>query len=621
MNRRGSAGVALVLGMSVALPTGAFARMEATPAFDGCTRTVDPSWSVARVWDEAILDAIRRDFPAPTVHARNLFHLSAGMYDAWAAFDPIADGYFVAEDHAATDVQAAREEAMSFAAYRILRHRYATSMNAAETLAQLDATMTALCYPVNVTATAGDRPAELGNRIAATILAFGLTDGSNEEEGYRSPDYVPVNLPLIVNRPEIEMVDPNRWQPLALEFQETQNGQALPDAVQSVVTPHWGHVASFGLMANPAGLPLDPGAPPRLGDPETEAAWKATAVDIIRRSAALDPSDGVLVDISPASTGDNRLGLDDGTGYSVNPATGEPYAPQLVPLADHARALSEYWADGPKSETPPGHWNKIANQVADTPGFAHRIGGQGPLVDRLEWDVKTYFALNGALHDAAVAAWGAKGHYDTARPISMIRYMASKGQSTNRRLPSYHAEGLPLVKGLIEAVTRESSRPGRRHEALREHVGEVAIKAWRGNPADPETETAGVGWILATTWVPYMKPTFVSPAFPGYVSGHSTFSRAAAEVLTSLTGSAFFPGGLWEWAVAPGALEVEAGPSVEIRLQAATYYDAADQAGISRLWGGIHPGIDDGPGRLTGSQCGKIAWSLAQTYFMGSARA
>ena len=66
-----------------------------------CTRDTDPGKSVARLWDEALLDAIRRDFPAPTVHARNLYHVSAAMWDAWAAFDPDADGVFVTEkaDH------------------------------------------------------------------------------------------------------------------------------------------------------------------------------------------------------------------------------------------------------------------------------------------------------------------------------------------------------------------------------------------------------------------------------------------------------------------------------------------------------------------------------------------
>ena len=94
-------------------------------------------------------------------------------------------------------------------------------------------------------------------------------------------------------------------------------------------------------------------------------------------------------------------------------------------------------------------------------------------------------------------------------------------------------------------------------------------------------------------WVPYQRPTFVTPAFPGYVSGHSTFSRAAAEVLTSLTGSEYFPGGLGTWTIPAGALEFEAGPTTDIPLQWATYYDAADQAGLSRIYGGIHPPVDD----------------------------
>ena len=98
---------------------------------------------------------------------------------------------------------------------------------------------------------------------------------------------------------------------------------------------------------------------------------------------------------------------------------------------DFARVFAEYWADGPKSETPPGHWNVIANEVADSPGFERRLGGTGAALDPLEWDVKMYFALNGAVHDAAIAAWGLKGFYDWARPISMIRYMGGMGQSSD----------------------------------------------------------------------------------------------------------------------------------------------------------------------------------------------
>ena len=140
-----------------------------------------------------------------------------------------------------------------------------------------------------------------------------------------------------------------------------------------------------------------------------------------------------------------------------------------------------------------------------------------------------------------------------------------------------------------------------------------------GNPEDPETQTSGVGWILATQWVPYQRSTFVTPAFPGYVSGHSTFSRAAAEVMTELTGSQYFPGGLAEWTIEAGELIHEEGPTEDLTLQAASYYDAADQAGLSRIYGGIHPGVDDVNGRRTGSICGLDAWVLAVTYFDGSA--
>jgi hypothetical protein len=622
MRRSVAACAAVVVATVSVLPTAGIAADADRPgSVVGCAPAARVGWSVARAWDEVLLDAIRRDFPAPGVHARNLFHTSAGMYDAWAAYDPIADGYFVDEHHTATDVQAAREQAISFAAYRILVHRYGTSIAGEEDLREFDALMASLCLDPAYTGMTGADPASLGNRIAAAIIAFGETDGSLEAQGYTSPTYVPVNEPLIVTKPGAKMADPNRWQPLALDFQETQNGQALPDKVQTFVGPFWGHVASFGLMTNEQGLPLDPGKPPALGkDKALDQAYKRQAVDVIRKSGMLDPRDGVTIDISPASMGNSHLGTNDGEGYSINPVTGEPYAPVIVPRADYARALAEFWADGPQSETPPGHWNVVANAVGDAIGEDLRIGGTGPVVDRLEWDVKTYFALNGAVHDAAVAAWGAKGYYDTARPISMIRYMAGQGQSTSRRLPRYSPRGLPLVPGVVELITPYTVRKGGKFEHLKRHVGKLAIKAWAGNPADPTAQIGGVEWQLATEWVPYQKPTFVTPAFSGYVSGHSTFSRAAAEVMTAMTGSAFFPGGVGQFTVPAGSLDFELGPTVDVPLQWATYYDAADQAGLSRLYGGIHISADDLAGRVTGSQCGKIAWRLASSYFLGDAR-
>ncbi len=577
-----------------------------------------PGWSVARRWDEAVLNAIRRALPAPTLHARNLFHLSAAMWDAWAAYDPDAAGSFVHEKHTAEEVEAAREEAISYAAYRVLHHRYQSAVGATDSLLEFERLMQDLCYPTDVTTTEGDSPAALGNRIGAAVVEAGLADGSNEAEGYAS-DYAPLNAPLKVTaHGPLRMEDPNRWQPLQLEQAVSQNGIPIDDTVQQFLGPRWGFVAGFALPdPGEHGVPMDPGPPPRIGR-GADDDFKAAAVEVIDKSAQLDPAAGVTIDISPGALGANPLGTNDGTGHATNPVTGQPYAPNVVNLGDFTRALTEFWADGPRSETPPGHWNVVANAASDSPGFELRIGGAGPEVDRLEWDVKLYLALNGAVHDAAVAAWGAKGYYDSARPISMIRYMGGLGQSSDPAGPSYDPRGLPLVDGLVEVITDRTTDPGGRHEPLAGHEGEMAIRAWAGNPEDPETQTSGAAWILATEWVPYQQPTFVTPAFAGYVSGHSTFSRAAAEVLTAFTGSEYFPGGLSQWTIPAGELEVEYGPTTDVTLQWATYYDAADQAGISRLYGGIHIAADDFAGRRIGSECGKAAWTRAQRYYEGT---
>src|SRR4051794_9758064 len=108
----------------------------------GTSATAEPS--IARVWDEQILSAIRIDTPHPPVQARNLFSLSVCMYDAWAAYDTVSIGYLFHEKHAAGDIVAARREAISYAAYRILKERYAYSKSASNTLATLDASMAAL---------------------------------------------------------------------------------------------------------------------------------------------------------------------------------------------------------------------------------------------------------------------------------------------------------------------------------------------------------------------------------------------------------------------------------------------------------------------------------------------
>jgi hypothetical protein len=589
---------------------------QLTPA---CPQVADQvTSSVARRWDDALLDAIRRSLPNPPVHARNLFHVSVAMWDAWATYDTTATGYvFTEKQHVGPcDVAAARNEAISYAAYRVLTARFIKAVGADKSLSEFADLMDALSYSTAITTTEGSTPAAVGNRIAKAVLDYGNSDGSNEANGYAAPDYKPVNPPLVVALQEITIVDPNRWQPLQIEHLLSQNGVVLASGVQQAVGPHWGHVTSFGIPpGGPSGVPFDPGAPPRLGDPSTDALFKTQVVEVIRDSSLLDAVSNATLDISPAAIGANALGSNSGHGYAKNPASGMAYAAQIARAGDFYRAIAEFWADGPNSETPPGHWNVLGNAVSDALAPNLRIGGSGPVVDRLQWDVKLYLALNGAVHDAAIAAWGLKGRYDGNRPISMIRYMASLGQSTDPSVGSYDKEGLPLVPGLIELITKDKTVSGGPMAALKGSEGKIALRAW--HPASPDPNASHVGWVLGTTWMPYQLPTFVTPSFQGYISGHSTFSRAAAEVLTGITGSEYFPGGLSEWTVKAGSLKFEAGPSADVVLEWATYYDAADQAGQSRLFGGIHVQADDFTGRIVGSTCGKDAWALAQRYYTG----
>jgi hypothetical protein len=575
---------------------------------------------VARRWNEALLNAIRRALPNPPVHARNLFHTSVAMWDAWAAYDSTATGYLVTEKLTAPDVEAARGEAMSYAAYRVLKARFKSAVNGGESLFEFKQVMRALCYPITQTSVEGDSPSALGNRIAAKVLRRGLRDGSNEAGGYLNPAYKPVNAPLVLAKGGNFMVDPNRWQPLQMAVAVSQNGISTTN-LQTAVGTQWGRVTGFGILdPDGDGVAIDPGPQPRLGDPASDATLKDQLVELIRDSALLDPAAGTMIDISPGARGGNELGRNDGGGHPINPATAQPYAPERVNVADFMRSAAQFWADGPASETPPGHWNVIANDVGDELEAAGelRIGGSGPAVNRLEWDVKLYFGLNGAVHNAAIAAWGLKGKYDSSRPISLIRYMGGRGQSSDPSRPSYDPAGLPLVPGLIELITPQSAAEGKRHYRLRRHIGEIAVLSWGGYPDEPWHEVAGAVWRLATRWETFQLPTFVTPAFAGYVSGHSTFSRAAAEVMAAFTGNEYFPGGSSSYTIERGSLLFEFGPTKDVTLEWATYFDAADQAGQSRLFGGIHIEADDFTGRIIGSACGKAAWALAMEYYAGA---
>lgn len=610
-------------------------------------------FSIARQWNEVVLHAIRHDYARPTVHARNLFHISAAMYDSWAVFDNNSQTYLFSQalngyqcngENIAMPINAQAEQArvLSYAVYRLIEHRFRLSPGVDEIMISANALMNTLGFDIEEQSQdyASSNYAALGNYIANCYIEYGLQDGANERQFYANRHYQSINPPLVLTiessgNPDI--VNLNRWQPLSIEGYIDQAGNPVAEA-PSFLSPEWGEVKPFALTDNEKTSFLrdgynyqvyhDPGMPPLIDNALSDEYKWGFALNAIW-SSHLDQNDEVMWDISPKSLGniasfptnfvDYRYfyntftGGDTSIGYTVNPITNEPYQEQFVPRGDYTRVLAEFWADGPDSETPPGHWFVILNTVSDHPMLEKKWQGEGEVLSDLEWDVKTYFALGGTMHDAAISAWSIKGRYDYIRPVSAIRAMADLGQSSDELLPSYHVNGIVLVDNYIELVSENDPLSG----ANGEHIGKIKLYAWQGpsHISSPAQEQAGVGWILAENWWPYQRPSFVTPPFAGYVSGHSTYSRAAAELMTKMTGTAYFPGGMSEFEVkANDFLVFEKGPSVNMTLQWATYRDASDQCSLSRIWGGIHPPADDIPGRFIGEKIGQSSFEFVQSF-------
>jgi hypothetical protein len=182
----------------------------------------------------------------------------------------------------------------------------------------------------------------------------------------------------------------------------------------------------------------------------------------------------------------------------------------------------------------------------------------------LDDDVKMFFALSNAMLDASIAAWDAKRAYDSVRPLTAIS---------------------SLYKG-------------------------KKIRAW-GGPGKGTVEMDG------SQWLPYQPTTFPTPPFPEYVSGHSTYSAAAARILELWTGSDKFGDSV---TLAAGSSQIEPGitPARPVTLKWETFTGAANEAGMSRRYGGIHFAHADLAGRKLGRLVAEKAWAKAQTYFDGT---
>jgi hypothetical protein len=629
----------------------------------------DSSRTVAQTWMEAMLFCIKQDVGGASIQARNLYHLSLAMYDAWAVYDSVSRPCFLGKqrgdffcpfeqeiDFPSSNIDSLRCIAISYAAYHIIFHRFNQTATKGRVLNSVEDLFKNMGYEPNYAGVdyRNGKPEDLGNYIASSIIEFGHQDGAMEEETYEPLLYTPVNDPLRPDLPGPQGLRfPNRWQPLSVrDYLHKRGGDPnlkswnliLIQSEDIFLTPEWGNVTPFAMKETDAKLYqregidwkvyIDPGPPPFIdagySRPESYS-WNFALV--ARWSGMLDPAGGVMIDISPGSHGNVSCEFNDPKDYSTyyslnegdlfirnghkkNPFTKKKYAKNIVPRGDYLRVIAEYWVDAINTVTPPGHWMQNLIELSNHAQFEPKWMGKGEKLPALEWDIKAYLALSGGLHDAGVACWSVKGYYDYVRPISAIRHLASLGQCSDSLLPSFDPRGLPLIPGFIELVQSDDPLA----EGHPEHIDKVKLFTWRGPDyiKNPQSDQAGVGWVLAENWWPYQRYSFGTPPFAGYVSGHSTFSTCAAEVLTKITGSPFFPGGIKTFtAIKNEFLEFEEGPSVDVTLQWATYHDAANETCLSRIYGGIHPPCDDFPGRWIGMQVASKAIRYVNALYSG----
>jgi hypothetical protein len=428
-------------------------------------------------WNQVLLQAVRNTRFAPTLTARALAVTHTCMYDAWAAYDRLADGVnwpVSLRQPPGEHTDAHKAEAISFAAHAALVDLFPSERPL------FDALLSSLGY--EAPGPAGD----VGLTACQAVLDVRHVDGSNQLGDLHPGAYSDYTGYAPVNSVDT-IYDPNRWQPLA-----TATGW------QQFLTPHWGLVRPFALTSLED---VRPAPPPSYPD----GNYIQEVNQILHYSAKLD---------------------------------------------DRSKMIAEYWADGPFSATPPGHWSLFAQTVSRRD--AHR----------LDDDVKMFFALTNALLDVSVAVWDCKRFFDFARPVTAIRFLY---------------EGRP-------------------------------VRAWAG-------AGLGTGLIDGREFRSYI-PT---PPFAEYVSGHSAFSAASAEILATFTGSDLLG---FSVTFPQGSSTIEPGitPGQAVTLSWATFSEAANEAALSRRLGGIHFQSGDLAARALGRRIGQLVWSKSSQFFEGTAR-
>jgi hypothetical protein len=431
-------------------------------------------------WNIVLLQAISEIKPGPSMVSRAIGMVHTAIYDAWSAYTPRAIGTQLGSTLRRPIGEHTQENKEIAIAYAA----YRVLIDLYPSRANLfNAQMQKLNLDAANNSSDTTSPIGVGNVAAQSLLSYRHSDGSNQLNNYADTSaYIPSNAIYDpINTPLVDTAtDPSKWQPLRFA-----NG-----AAPAYITPHWGQVTPFALTS---GAQYRPIAPPVYGTP----AYRSEAQTVIDA---------------------------------------------LANITEKQKVIAEYWADGPSSVLPPGHWMLFAQVVSARDRHS------------LDADVKLFFLMGNAVMDAGIATWEAKRFYNTARPITAIR---------------------SLFAG-------------------------TSVASFAG-------KDLGINTVDGKFWMPYQSPNFITPPFPEYTSGHSAFSSAAAEILKRFTGSDNF---MHSQDFANGWSTFETNvPQNPVNLYWATFTEAADEAGLSRIYGGIHFTSGDLESRTLGRNVGAAVWN------------
>jgi len=349
------------------------------------------------------------------------------------------------------------------------------------------------------------------------------------------------------------------------------------------------------LGYDPEDRSLDPTRPEGIGNLAAKAVIDARKGDGSNQYGEEEGSNGEAYfdysDYKPANPVDSNLNLSrwqpkyfsDGKGGKFAPACLTPYWDQVKPitlssgdqfrpgpppaidseqLKQEVKEVVEMQANLTDAQKALVEFMRDGPQSVQQAGHWLKFAQEVSIRDEhtLDEDVKMFFFNQVVAMDAFIASWDSKMFYDFARPYALVH----------------------------------------------KYYQDQTITGWAGE---------GKGWekMKGQDWRPYSPETFLCPPFPSYTSGHSTVSGACAEALKLWTASDHFGA---EVELVAGYLTEPDNLGDTVVLKFPTFTEAAEMAGISRVYGGYHIQADNVAGLELGRNVAREAWKF-YNYHLG----